>query len=847
MRYLAALALFLTFTANAALANTASAIYTINITAAGGYSGPCDVITGGCVAAHSMSQKMVGGYGGPAFELIDSTPAWTGTASISGTTLTVATTASGAMANGLALSGVGSGFVPAVTPVTYTSGCSGSTCTVSQSQTAASVTAAYAVLDVGFQGNGAWDETTWQNFCAGVTCLVEKIFNQGSGGSANDLIASQVSGGSATNLDCTASIIVCAPLFVIDTATDTPMAITASSEMGLFADVYASAPPAFVPLCSVSGITCQYAYSLSHQVVSGATKAFQLTRQSDGTTHDVGFLSNGTVNLADAMAFCAGGGAATNGQDCNYTVFYDQSGAGCDLTPWHSGFPPPFAVWPPHAAPVMMTPFYAGNTSAAMDMHNTACSAYGATAARSIILATTTQLDGILNGGQGLEQQCPPCGAPPYSHFSTSPFYQSRPNIDYEGSGTSFPTTVTMTPVNESVFIFTYSGSSTNHVNIYYNNVHGVTNASPGSPLSIESTMDVGNDGDQLYPGNTFFDTMIWTTQDISALATNVPTDIYNNLHLWYPVTPSYTGPGDLYLYRGVIPPPTSNDQPTWLNYFQAGWGVRRLQGSYAGPALNVCQGVTATCEDIGFVNNALDTATANSFCGPSNCTVQIAYNQGLPILSGISYQGGTYSNGGNGNWSAPTAAARPALKFNAACPAGLNSGIPCLAFSGSQRLCASPNAYWTATAAFATTTFGRITFEAIAERTSGTSVSAIFGDAAGGALMGLSTANTAYVQPRSGTSATLAGVNDNVWHAFDYEANETASVKLFVDAIGSANTTGTQTDGGNPPYCWGSTNGTNNFTGAMTEALIFTDFLSDFGSLPTLISNQSTYYGPAL
>jgi hypothetical protein len=238
MRYLAALALFLTLTANIASANTASAIYTINITAAGGYSGPCDVITGGCVAAHSMSQKMVGAYGGHAFELINSTPAWTGTASISGTTLTVATTTSGAMANGLALSGVGSGFVPAVKPVTYTSGCSGSTCTVSQSQTAASVTAAYAVLDVGFQGNGAWDETTWQNFCAGVTCLVEKIFDQGSGGSANDLIASQISGGSATNLDCTASIVVCAPLFIVDTATDTPMAFTASSEMGLFGDVY---------------------------------------------------------------------------------------------------------------------------------------------------------------------------------------------------------------------------------------------------------------------------------------------------------------------------------------------------------------------------------------------------------------------------------------------------------------------------------------------------------------------------------------------------------------------------------------------------------------------------------
>ena len=106
------------------------------------YAGACDTITGGCPSAHSMSQKLVAAYGGNAFELINPTPAWTGTGSISGTTLTVASTSTGAMANGLALSAAGSGVTPGVAPVTYTSGCSGSTCTVSISQTAASVTSA---------------------------------------------------------------------------------------------------------------------------------------------------------------------------------------------------------------------------------------------------------------------------------------------------------------------------------------------------------------------------------------------------------------------------------------------------------------------------------------------------------------------------------------------------------------------------------------------------------------------------------------------------------------------------------------------------------------------------------
>ena len=265
--------------------------------AAGVHTGACDTITGGCASAHSMSQKLVASYAGPAFELINPAPAWTGTASISGTTLTVANTATGAMANGLALSGAGSGATPAVKPVTYTSGCSSSTCNVNISQTAASVTAAYSVLNVGFQSNGAWDESTWRSFCAGVMCLVEKVFNQGSGGSADDLIASQTSDGvSGGKLNCSASIIVCAPMFIIDAVTDTPVAFTVSSEMGAWADAWSGNSTSGLPAGATNVSVMFSGFNLYGSGCCGGLYGLMETNPSSivaGNMYAIGF-ANGT-------------------------------------------------------------------------------------------------------------------------------------------------------------------------------------------------------------------------------------------------------------------------------------------------------------------------------------------------------------------------------------------------------------------------------------------------------------------------------------------------------------------------------------------------------------------------
>ena len=105
-------------------------------------------------------------------------------------------------------------------------------------------------------------------------------------------------------------------------------------------------------MCSLNGVSCQYAFSVTHQLVPTATKAFQLHRASDGSSHDAGFISNGNVNAADALAFC------TPSQDCYYQSIYDQTDNGCDLTNATPLLRSLFMIWNAHNnTPVFQNPY----------------------------------------------------------------------------------------------------------------------------------------------------------------------------------------------------------------------------------------------------------------------------------------------------------------------------------------------------------------------------------------------------------------------------------------------------------------------------------------------------------
>jgi Alpha-L-arabinofuranosidase B, catalytic len=213
-----------------------------------GYTGACDTITVGCKAAYSVTHSLVASYSGNLFELIKQAPAAVVTGSVASGTLTVSGVTSGTLAIGQAVSALGSGTTPAFKPVTYITAGSGTSWTLSDNSVtigAGTTISAYSILDVG-QSSHVTNLSTVPGFCESAICLIEKVFNEASTGSANDLIASNISGGNTYNPNCTASIVACAPLYWIDATVNTPV-VPASYPTGL--ETCAGAVP-----CTTSGL-----------------------------------------------------------------------------------------------------------------------------------------------------------------------------------------------------------------------------------------------------------------------------------------------------------------------------------------------------------------------------------------------------------------------------------------------------------------------------------------------------------------------------------------------------------------------------------------------------------------
>jgi hypothetical protein len=83
-------------------------------------------------------------------------------------------------------------------------------------------------------------------------------------------------------------------------------------------DIYAAASPA---------TPCVAAFSTTRALYASYTGSlYQVTRQSDSTTSNIGVLSDGYANAAIQDAFCAN-------TTCTITKIYDQSSDHNDLTP----------------------------------------------------------------------------------------------------------------------------------------------------------------------------------------------------------------------------------------------------------------------------------------------------------------------------------------------------------------------------------------------------------------------------------------------------------------------------------------------------------------------------------
>jgi hypothetical protein len=119
-------------------------------------------------------------------------------------------------------------------------------------------------------------------------------------------------------------------------------------------------------------------------------------------------------------------------------------------------------------------------------------------------------------------------------------------------------------------------------------------------------------------------------------------------------------------------PTPTATPIPLLLDTYPSllAYSLRKLRTAYTGSAIRVRRESDNAEQDIGFVNNELDTASLSSFVGSSSASITKWYNQGSTgdvdnfnqtsagsqpkfVLSGVTYTAGTlnkptiYFNGG--------------------------------------------------------------------------------------------------------------------------------------------------------------------------------------------------------
>jgi hypothetical protein len=581
--------------------------------------------------------------------------------------------------------------------------------------------------------------------------------------------------------------------------------ITLPATAGMMMRGMGKAPSSgYTPLCGGANPSCAYAYSTERQMASTATTALQVYRSVDGTTQNVGFTSGGLVNTGAVDAFCNAAVGGVISRNCLISEIFDQSGNACPIfnstvadmpdymvDPGHQGLPRFQKVWQGSGALTFLLDSAGGSTSTPAHL----CSALTGPS-QSLFFSGNSAYAAFSSGQFGLQENTPASG-PQGAMFSA---FIGPSGFTYDTCVTSFPcggmdteaqgpqANYTRTANDDFIDIGVAPTSGTSPWGLYINN--SSTNLCGGAGCNVldalvtKARMTWGDSGDHSTPGPAIgrseaFYTLVLSSGQVASLYSNETTFVGS-------LTTGYVGPGD----NAIVGNETSyssgltSNKVLQLQWLSQAFSLRKAYAGYEGPALNACQGQGAvTCEDIGWVNNTLDTATLSAFCGPvsglNNCTVETWYNEALNQASD------TNGVGTGIDATANSTTTRPTIAWSGC---GTTAITVCIVTS-------STNYFTTA----GITVDGGYTMSAVAMRTGGTtSLSAILSSVSTPeTFIGFAaSANTCSGSATSGGGASTVACNDNVIHSITVDAHTSPSASTITYADGTAGTANTSAIG---------------------------------------------------
>lgn len=549
----------------------------------------------------------------------------------------------------------------------------------------------------------------------------------------------------------------------------------------------------YTPLCGGSNPTCIYTYSTERQMASTATTAIQVYRSVDGTMQDIGFTSAGLVNTATVDAFCNASVGGVISRNCLLAQIYDQSGNACPIWNANASTMPDYYVDPGHQGLPRFQAVYQGSGavfSFLLDSGGTTqnppthhCAALTGPA-QSLFFAGNSSYGAFSSGQNGLMEgtvASGPQGAMfaaftgpsgyAYDHCLTS---SPCGGMDTEAQGPQY--NYTRTSNDDFIDIAAAPTSGNSPWNVWINNVNVSAPFAPDSVVDALVTgfrMTWGASGDHSQHGpnigrsESFYNSVLSSGQ-VAALYSNETSFVAG-------LTTGYVGPGDNAIAGNENSYSTglTSQKVLQLQWLSQCFSLRKCYAGYEGPALNACQG-SGACEDIGWVNNIIDTATLSAWCGPvsglNNCAAQIWYNEALNQASD------TNGVGTGIDATAVSSSNRPAILWSGC---GTSAITVCIQTSATN--------YFT-TAGITVT--GGYTMSAVAMRTAGTSASAILSSVSTPeTFIGFGAANTCTGSATSGGGASTVACNDNVVHSITVDAHTSPSASTITYADGTAGT----------------------------------------------------------